>query len=161
MVVHFTNFCKPEKTFSGFRSDLVSCVKAVAFLSLKTTELQGLRVDIWGDSCEIGGVEVTRLAFRLLDVNISVQSTSSVFCFARKSILFFKISLMIISLRIAYFMNVRTPLINFIIKFSVPWKRQQIRDGTERWSDHIRRSRIGLVVQPNKVPKTVRNKADL
>ena len=64
--VHFTNFCNPEKTFSGFRSDLVSCVKAVAFLSLKTTELQGLRVDIWGDSCEIGGVEVTRLAFRLI-----------------------------------------------------------------------------------------------
>ena len=42
-MVHFTNFCKPEKTFSGFRSDLVSCVKAFAFLSVKTTELQGLR----------------------------------------------------------------------------------------------------------------------
>ena len=75
-VVHFTNFSKPEKTFSGFRSDLVSCVKAVAFLSLKTTELQGLRVDIWGD---------------VLDVNISVQWTSSVYCFAGKSILFWKI----------------------------------------------------------------------
>ena len=90
IVVHFTNFCKPEKTFSGFRSDLVSCVKAVAFLSLKTTELQGLRVDIWRDISEIGGVEVTRLALRLLDVKISVQSTSSVFCFAGKSILFRK-----------------------------------------------------------------------
>ena len=75
IVVHFTNFLRQKKTFSGFRSDLVSCVKAVAFLSLKTTELQGLRVDIWGDSCEIGGVEVTRLAFRVLDVDISVQST--------------------------------------------------------------------------------------
>ena len=29
IVVHFTNFCKPEKNFSGFQSDLVSCVKAV------------------------------------------------------------------------------------------------------------------------------------
>ena len=73
IVVHFTNFCEPEKTFFGFRTDLVSCVKAVAFLSLKTTELQGLRVDIWGDSCEIGGVEVTRLAFRLLDVKCTVN----------------------------------------------------------------------------------------
>ena len=41
-------------------------------------------------SCEFGGVEVTRLAFRLLDVNISVQSASSVFCFAGKSFLFEK-----------------------------------------------------------------------
>ena len=48
ILVHFKNFCKPEKTFSGFRSDLVSCVKPLAFLSLKTTELQGLRVDICG-----------------------------------------------------------------------------------------------------------------
>ena len=90
IVVHFTNFCKPEKTFSGFRNDLVSCFKAVSFLSLKTTELQELRVDIWGDSCDIDGVEITRLAFRLLDVEISVQSTGSVFCFAGKSILFLK-----------------------------------------------------------------------
>ena len=90
IVVHLTNFCNPEKTFSGFRSDLVSGVEAVVFLSLKTTELYGLRVNIWEDSCEIGSVEVTRLAFRLLDVNISVQSTSTVFCFAGKSILFWK-----------------------------------------------------------------------
>ena len=51
-------------------------------------ELQGLRLDIREDSCEIGGVEVTRLAFRLLDVDISVRSTLSVFCLAEKSILF-------------------------------------------------------------------------
>ena len=88
IVVHFTHFCKPEKTFLRFRIDLVSCVKADASLSLKTTELQGLSVDIWGDICEIGGVEFTRLAFRLLDVNISVQSALSVFRFAGKSILF-------------------------------------------------------------------------
>ena len=87
-MAHFTFFCKPEKTFSAFRSDIVSCVKAVAFLSMKTTELQGLRVDIWEDSCEIGGVEFTRLAFRLLDVEFSVQSILSVFCFTGKPILF-------------------------------------------------------------------------
>ena len=55
-----------------------------------TKELQGLCVDIWADSCEIGDVEVTRLVFRLLDVDISVHSTSSVFCSAGKSILFCK-----------------------------------------------------------------------
>ena len=88
IVVHFTHFCKPEKTFLRFRIDLVSCVKADASLSLKTTELQGLSVDIWGDICEIGGVEFTRLAIRLLDVDISVQLALSVFRFAGKSILF-------------------------------------------------------------------------
>ena len=113
IVLHFKNFCKPEKTFSGFRSDIFSCVKAVAFLSLKSTELQGLRVDIWVDSCEIGGVEFTRLAFRLLDVDISVQSTSSVFCFAGKPILFWKISLMFIGLGIAY-MLYKVNMVNFI-----------------------------------------------
>ena len=49
-------------------------------------------------------------------------------------------------------MNVSTPLINFIVKFSVPWKRQQIRYGATRWSHHSRRPKIGLVVQPNKFP---------
>ena len=88
IVVHFTNFCKPEKILSGIRNDLVSCVKAFSFPSVKNTKLQRVRVGICGDSCEVGGVEVTRLAFRLLDVNISVQSTLNVFCFAGKSILF-------------------------------------------------------------------------
>ena len=113
IVVHLTNFCKSEKNFSGFRIDLVSCVKAVAFLSLKTTGLLGLRVDIWEDSCEIGGGEVTRLAFRLLDVDISVQSTSSVFCFEVMSILFWKKSVMIISLGIAYMLYI-VSMVNFI-----------------------------------------------
>ena len=112
-MVHFTNFCRPKKTFSGFRSDLVSCVKAVAFFSLKTTELQGLRVDIRGHNCEIGGVEVTRLAFRLVDVDISVQSTCSVFCFAGNSIIFGKTSLMMISLGITY-MLYKVSMVNFI-----------------------------------------------
>ena len=53
-------------------------------------------------------------------------------------------------------MNERTPLINFIIKFRVLWKRQQIRYGAERWSHHSRRPRIVLVVQPNKFPKTAK-----
>ena len=50
-MAHFTNFCEPEKTLSELRSDLVSC-----------------RVRR----------EVRRLAFRLLDYDISVQSTQSV-----------------------------------------------------------------------------------
>ena len=95
LVVHFTIFCKPEKTVSGFRSDLVSCVEAVAFCSLKTRELQGLRVDIRGDNCEIGGVEVTRLAFQ-----------ESQFCFG-------KLSLMIISLGISYILYI-VSMFNFI-----------------------------------------------
>ena len=37
VVALFTNFCKHEKTFPGFRIDLVSCVKAVAIQSLKNT----------------------------------------------------------------------------------------------------------------------------
>ena len=88
-ITGFKSFVPSPRRFRpAIRSDLVSCVKAVAFLSLKTTKLQGLRVDVWGDSCEIGGVQVTRLAFGLLDVDISVQSTLGVFCYAGRSILF-------------------------------------------------------------------------
>ena len=54
------NVCVPEKTRSGFRSDLIPCIEAVSFLSLKIGELQGLRVDIWRASCETDGAEVTR-----------------------------------------------------------------------------------------------------
>ena len=114
-MVQFTIFSKHEETFSRFRSDLVSCIKAVACLSLKTTELQGLRVNICGDSCEIGGVKVTRLACRLLDADISVQSPLSVFCFAGKSTLVYilcilftlgKKTIRIISVGIAYMLYI-------------------------------------------------------
>jgi hypothetical protein len=87
---YFGAICKPERTFSGFRLDLVICVKFAAYLLLNKTDLTDVEIDIWGDGCEIGGVEVTRLVFRLLNVagntdaeqKFSAQSSKAVFCFA-------------------------------------------------------------------------------
>ena len=79
---HFIKLCNPERTFSGFRVDVVRCVKLAAYAILQTTNISGLKVDIWGDGAAIGGTEVTRLAFRLICEEISVQSSDSVFCFA-------------------------------------------------------------------------------
>lgn len=82
----FTALCKPELTYSGFRLDLVSAIKVAAYLMFGITDLTGLRVDIWGDGCEIGGMEVTRITFRLLvNRGPSAQSSDAVFCFAGKS----------------------------------------------------------------------------
>ena len=78
----FIKLCNPERTFSGFRVDVVRCVKLAAYAILQTTNISGLNVDIWGDGAAIGGTEVTRLAFRLICEEISVQSSDSVFCFA-------------------------------------------------------------------------------
>ena len=78
---HFIKLCNPERTFSGFRM-VVRCVKLAACAILQTTNISGLNVDIWGDGAAIGGTEVTRLAFRLICEEISVQSSDSVFCFA-------------------------------------------------------------------------------
>ena len=79
---HFIKLCNPERTFSGFRVDVVRCVKLAAYVILETTNISGLNVDIWGDGAAIGGPEVTRLAFRLICEEVSVQSSDSVFCFA-------------------------------------------------------------------------------
>ena len=78
---YFVSLCHPERTFSGFRCDLIKCVELAAYL-LGMYDLCGLRIDIWGDGCEIGGLETTRFAFRVLSEKISCQSSSSVFCFA-------------------------------------------------------------------------------
>ena len=78
---YFVSLCHPERTFSGFRCDLIKCVELAAYL-LGMYDLCGLRIDIWGDGCEIGGLETTRFAFRVLSQKISCQSSSSVFCFA-------------------------------------------------------------------------------
>ena len=78
---YFVSLCQPERTFSGFRCDLIKCVELAAHL-FGMYDLRGLRIDIWGDSCEIGGLETTRFAFRVLSSKISCQSSSSVFCFA-------------------------------------------------------------------------------
>ena len=82
LVNHFLALCKPQKSFSGFRTDLVAWIQLAVFLLFKTENINNVKVDIWGDGCEIGGTEVTRMAFRLLSEDISAQSATSVFCFA-------------------------------------------------------------------------------
>jgi hypothetical protein len=84
LVRYFSGMCKPERTYSGWRVNLVSCVKLATFIRLNKTDIRGLRYDIWGDGCEIGGVEVTRIVFRMLCGTLSAQSASAVFCFASK-----------------------------------------------------------------------------
>ena len=79
---YFTAMCEPERTFSGFRCNLIKCVETVSYFLLGTKELNGLRVDIWGDGCEIGGVETTRIVFPILTDKIKCQSSNSVICFA-------------------------------------------------------------------------------
>lgn len=82
LISDFINLFKPERTYSGFRIDLVQSVKIVCYLLLgERTDMKGLRVDIWGDGVEIGKKEQTRLAFRILSSKISAQSSDSVFTF--------------------------------------------------------------------------------
>ncbi len=80
----FYDTMRPQHTYSGFRIDLVSAVKFVSFFKLRNEDLNGLQVDIWGDGAEIGKVNVTRLAFRILnkETETSAQSVDSVFTFA-------------------------------------------------------------------------------
>ena len=75
---HFIKLCNPER---GFRVDVVRCVKLAAYAILQTTNISVLKADIWGVGSAIGGIEVTRLAFRLICEEESVSS-DSVFCFA-------------------------------------------------------------------------------
>lgn len=82
LVRNFIAICKPERTYSGFRVQLVACVKLAAFFLLKKTDINDIQVDIWGDAVEIGGIDVTRMTFRLLCDKISAQSSEAVFCFA-------------------------------------------------------------------------------
>ena len=74
--------CEPERTFSGFRCNLIKCVEVLSYFLFGTKELNGLRVDICGDGWEIGGVETTRIAFRILTDKTKCQSSNSVVCFA-------------------------------------------------------------------------------
>ena len=74
--------CEPERTFSGFRCNLIKCVGTVSYFLFGTKEFTGQRVDIWGDGCEFGGVEATRNAFRILTDKTKCQSSNVVFCFA-------------------------------------------------------------------------------
>ena len=65
--------CEPERTFSGFRCNLIKCVETVSYFLFGTKERNGQRVDICGDGCEIGGVETTPIAFRILTDKKSVN----------------------------------------------------------------------------------------
>ena len=81
----FISMCKPEATFSGFRCDLVKCVKIAAWLLFETEDLSELTIDLWGDGCEIGGVDHTRMCFRILknySSKVTVQSATVAFCFS-------------------------------------------------------------------------------
>ena len=78
----FVTICEPERTYSGFRVSLLKAVTFASLVLLQKINLEGLKIDIWGDGCEIGGVEVTRLAFRILNTTVSSQSSKAVFCFA-------------------------------------------------------------------------------
>ena len=82
MTSMFIAICKPEISYSGFRADLMSCVKLYAFLLLKKKDITDLHVDIWGDAANIGGLDETRMTFRLLCDAISAQSATAVFCVA-------------------------------------------------------------------------------
>lgn len=80
----FISICEPEITFSGFRCNLVKCVKFVAHILFGKEDIEELFVDLWGDGCEIGGVEMTRMCFRILkdfNTKVSAQSTKCTFCF--------------------------------------------------------------------------------
>ena len=81
----FISMCKPEATFSGFRCDLVKCVKIAAWLLFETEDISELTIDIWGDGCEIGGVDHTRMCFRILknySWKVTVQSATVAFRFS-------------------------------------------------------------------------------
>ena len=78
----FVTICEPERTYSGFRVNLLRAVTFASLVLLQKTKLEGLKIDIWGNCCKIGGVEVTRLTFRILNTTVSSQSSKAVFCFA-------------------------------------------------------------------------------
>ena len=44
LVHHFIAICQPERTYSGFRADIVASVRLIAFLLLKRTDISGLEV---------------------------------------------------------------------------------------------------------------------
>ena len=98
---NFISVCKPEPTFSGFRCDLVSCVKFAAWILYGRREISGLNIDLWGDGFEIGGNDRTRMCFRILQAfseKITAQSSSTTCCFRCKLATFFFITIDIVVL---------------------------------------------------------------
>ena len=79
--------CKPKDTFSGFRFDLVACVKFAAWILYGREKISGLNIDLWGDDCEISGIDNTRMCFRTIQdfsEKITAQSSSITICFIDK-----------------------------------------------------------------------------
>ena len=96
---NFISVCKPEATFSGFRCDLVSCVKFAAWILYGRETILGLNIDLWGDGCEIGGNDHTRMCFRILQdfsEKITAQSSSITFCFSGKLSVCFLLSITLV-----------------------------------------------------------------
>ena len=56
-----------EKTKSGCRTSLDTAFKYFAYINIGCLELNGLQLDIWGKSAEIGRDNITRVAFRILN----------------------------------------------------------------------------------------------
>ena len=52
----FVAVCEPKRTYSGFRASLLKSVKFVSLVLMGETNLKGLKIDIWGDGCTIGGL---------------------------------------------------------------------------------------------------------
>ena len=85
----FISLCEPERTASGFRLNLVKCVKTAYFLLSGKNDIAGTRVDIWGDGANIGATSVTRMCFRFLcdddelstNFKLSAQSANAAMCF--------------------------------------------------------------------------------
>ena len=84
MISKFISLFKPKIIFSGFRIGLVRPIRVMTFILFKgRTDLQGLRVDIWGDGVQLGKKDQTRMAFRFLEgTSISNQSSDAIFSFA-------------------------------------------------------------------------------
>ena len=153
LVNHFLALCKPQKSFSGFRTDLVACIQLAVFLLFKTENINNVKVDIWGDGCKIGGTEVTRMAFRLLSEDISAQSASSVFCFAGTP--FSKIILK--SFLHKFFSQLETKM----IFFSLSRKRLKVCEGVELGIECCRMSRVRVVIPANKSVEKFGSKIDV
>lgn len=82
---YFIALLQPQATFTGFRLNLVSCVRLAVFLRLGKKDLDGVCIDLWGDGLQLGGRDVTRLGFRIIDKSIteySSQCSKMVFIFA-------------------------------------------------------------------------------
>ena len=84
MISKFIFLLKPQRTFSGFRVDLVRAVKVISFFLYKgRTDLENIKLDIWGDGVQIGKKDQTRMAIRFLEgTSISNQSSDALFSFA-------------------------------------------------------------------------------